>query len=181
ENEDWAYGVSDAAYIAIGMPLSDSDYIDSDEVAEFCQYALSEEDLYLPFITKVLEIALDSQPSIQFVNYEAALVNYFDNYQREYGEIKYKQILKAVLSANKAQKVLLLMDTKHSTPSAVDIIATVMSLTYFLFAKKTTIAIGSVFFLHTWHTNTNLKYQTLDDNELTALFIEVIQRSMKMV
>lgn len=181
ENDKWVYGVSDCAYIAIGEPLSDSGRIGYEDLMEFSQFVMSEENLHLPFITKVLNIASGTNSANQFESYNSLIKGYLDKYQRESGEIKYKQILTAVLSSNKSQKALVLLGTNQSIPSAVDIISIVMSLTYFLFAKKSTIAVGSVILLHTWHTEINLKQDILNDNELSELFVEVVQKSMKMM
>jgi hypothetical protein len=183
ENDDeWYYKIKNVAYLVIGKPLANPSTIAVKKLEEFDREIMRADNLHRIFVEKVLSIATTKPFKVfhSFRVYDQSIASYLDKYQREFGEVKYKQILTAVLSANKVQKALILMDTKHFIPSAVDIIATVMSLTYFLFAKKTTIAIGSVIFLHTWHTTTNLKYQTLNDDKLTALFVEVIQRSMKM-
>ena len=97
------------------------------------------------------------------------------NYARIYGEKKYFDIHSRINSSSKISNLISKSAQLGLPPTGYDLIVTLHSIPYFIFAKGDTIFIAAILSLELWNDRNNRNYQFLDDYGLQSRIIEISQ------
>jgi hypothetical protein len=104
--------------------------------------------------------------------YNKLINEYFDQFIREFGEKKMRSITLKIKSSNKIKNFLLQLSIR--APFKEDIIYPVMSIPYFMIAKKTTAIMGCLLALQLWNESYNKNEELLKDYEIHELALSII-------
>jgi hypothetical protein len=118
---------------------------------------------------------------IHFTKYEELLEDYMRTYVLEYGNKKFQEVAKKLLTSNTVRRFLEIFDKRVIPPSYKDIVSTVMSIPYFGFGKKKTIEIGSMMLLQTWNEEINKRKGVVEDFELCLILELIKNKSMGLL
>ena len=179
---NWESNILKASYFVIDCPLGELN-----EASNFKLFSFGEDfRRFKDFVRKLEDsiVAINRQLKsidVPYSQFEELSTLYIINYKAEFGERKFREIFEKIVNANKTSQVLAFLDHTNTTPSSSDILATVMSIPYFMIAKKTTVTIGAVFFLQVWHMHFNLRTKLLTDKQLTNLLNDLIQKGLKLL
>jgi len=113
--------------------------------------------------------------------YEEQVENFFENYILDFGQVKFHDVAKKLLTSNSVKRFLAITSTSQYAPNHNDIVGTVMNIPYFGFGKKTTIALGGVMLMHTWNEEINKQRELLNPMELCLLMEQIIKKCMGLL
>lgn len=115
------------------------------------------------------------------MSYEKTFTDFVEDYKREYGEKKVRDVLSKLEKSKGVVKSLNELERLGTYPRAIDAISTVMNMPYFIFANKMTDALGAAFFLEIWNQKLNANNEILDDYELEQLLRKIFAECGKMM
>jgi hypothetical protein len=101
------------------------------------------------------------------------LVNFFE---KQYGEIKLKDVFEKVKTSKKINKFLRETFERRVRPGTNDYLAVIHSSSSFTFAKAETIFMASALLLHTWDDAIGKTLQTRDDHYLNSVFFSLMEK-----
>lgn len=101
------------------------------------------------------------------------LVNFFE---KQYGEIKLKDIFEKVETSKKINKFLRETFERRVRPGTNDYLTVIHSSSSFTFAKAETIFMASAILLHKWNDAIGKTLQTSDDHYLNSVFFSLLQK-----
>jgi hypothetical protein len=114
------------------------------------------------------------------MQFEDLVEDFFNKYIFDYGQIKFHDVAKKLLTSNSV-KTFLEVTSSSRAPNYNEIVATVMNIPYFGFGKKTTIALGSIMLAQTWNEQINKKRNLLEDYEQCMLFDKTLKKCMGLL
>ncbi len=116
------------------------------------------------------------------MGYMSTIANDFVyEYTNEYGSKKLAKVLSKVENSRKTKSTLKQLENLRIIPNHNDIVTTILSIPYFMFANKITVAMGCVFLIELWDEQINNRYHIAGNSELASLHFDVKNNCGRMV
>lgn len=165
------------SFMVLAEPLKRFDFEKSYEDLEyFDEYMLDKYDDFAEICNKAFRSKTEPQIIQQSLDY---LEKYLKKYKEEYGEIKFNEIKKKIYTNNLVMQnlALLINDNPHKS----QIVPMILSIPYFILAKRTTVALGCILFIEYWQISFNNQFQILKDPDLHNLFTRTLNKALKLL
>lgn len=112
--------------------------------------------------------------------YERELGTFMQDYKFQYGQLKFDDIAKKLLTSKTINKFLTNVAFLRKPPDYEDIVSTVMNIPYFGLGKRSTIALGSVMLIQVWNEQINKNRHLLNEAQLCLLLRQVVNKCVSM-
>lgn len=98
--------------------------------------------------------------------YEEFLVEFSNEFQREFGERKLNTISEKIINSKKLAKLFTVSREKGLMPNQKDYLHCLHEIPYFMFSKAETLAMGALLALYRWNQECNPNHLLGDENRM---------------
>jgi hypothetical protein len=99
----------------------------------------------------------------------------------EYGEKKYNQIYKNVLTSSSFKKNMPILIGQRGYPNSTQLIAIIQNIPFFTFSSKKNTAIGGTILLYKWNLTCNINNVICRDEDLIEVVNELFKKSSELL
>lgn len=100
---------------------------------------------------------------------------------REYGEKKHRQIYDELVNSSSFKKNLPILRTGNRSPNATELIAIVQNIRFFAFSSKRNTTIAAIILLMIWNGLCNTKNGICDDRKLKEILKNILEKSSNLL
>jgi hypothetical protein len=116
------------------------------------------------------------QEIINNVTFSDVLQTFVDFFQKQYGELKAKEISIKVYTSKKVNKFLSETNYRKIKPGTTDYLTVIHSSTNFTFSNAETISFASVMLLHKWNIDVGIPNNLSTDYYLNTVFFSLLKK-----
>ncbi len=114
---------------------------------------------------------------LSFMNYDEILEYVISAYIREFGERKFKTVLKKIMTSNKISRLISTAKYKNIPPGSKDFLYCLNEIPYFIFSRGQTQAVAALIALQKWNEEVNSQQCLLTKEELKLRAMNIIDES----